>query len=60
MYPQSKKLIKDNAMDKKGAFGMHNKIKRTIRNLRIMYTLKRKIKNNDMDKKGAFVMHNKI
>lgn len=36
-----KKLIKDNAMDKKGAFGMHNKIKRTIRNLRIMYTLKK-------------------
>lgn len=47
-------------MDKKGAFGMHNKIKRTIRNLRIMYTLKRKIKNNDTDKKGAFGMHNKI
>lgn len=45
-------------MDKKGAFGMHNKIKRTIRNLRIMYT--KKIKNNNMDKKGAFGMHNKI
>lgn len=30
-----------------------------MRNLRIMYTKKKK-KDNDFDKKGAFVMHEKI